>query len=430
MKKYSWIIIACILYCGVAVSEARQYMVITGTGFKKVTIAAPPFKSGLTAEKTSADMTGLLNKDLDFSGFFITAPASLMDKELLSEGVEKQDIKFSNWRSIGIDLICKAKVEVQDGGLTLEAWLYDSLDGTVQMAKRYKAGPGDWRRLVHRLADDIVYAVTGERGIMSSQVLLIAGKRTAKDVYVADFDGENARKITSFSSITVSPSVSPNGKYIAYTSYKEGRPHLYVMDTTKKTEVYADRVDGMKLAASWLNGSTLVYAHTSGGQSTIYTCDVEKHTKKALVKEGGILTSPAISPDGTKLLYVSDKFGSPQIFLRDVASGESRRLTYYGNYNSAPAWSPKGDLITFVSKLDGGFEICVMGADGSNQRVLTNDGTVNDSPQFSADGRYIIYSSQRGGKYGIHFMLFNGENKRALQFTNANEEQPRFMPYQ
>jgi TolB protein len=430
MKRYSNAIIivlgALLIFCA-ATSEARVYLDVYGTSFKKITIGVPNFK-GEKAEKLPVDMTDLLNKDLDISGFFITAPNSLIDKELLDEGIEKRDINFGSWRSMGIELVCKGKVEIKGGELALETSLYDTLDGSLLLAKRYKGAPGEWRRIVHRLADDILLAVTGEKGILSSRVLFVAGANNLKEVYTVDFDGQGLKKMTNYRSITLSPSLSPSGKYLAFTSFKDGRSNLYVVDVEKNTEVYVDRSDGMKIGSTWLNKSTIVYAHTSGRTSTIFSYDVEGHSKKTLLQKEGILTSPAMSPDGNRMLFVSDMYGSPQIFVRDNSSGEIKRLTYYGNYNSSPAFSPKGDIITFVSKLEGGFEICTMNADGTNQRVLTNDGTVNDSPQFSACGRYILYSSLRGGKYSAYIMLFNGDNKRPLKFTDYNEEQPRFAP--
>ena len=117
MKRYSSIIIivlsALVIFCA-ATAEARVYLDVYGTSFKKITIGVPNFK-GEKADKLSADMTDLLNKDLDISGFFITAPNSLIDKELLDEGIEKRDINFGSWRSMGIELVCKGKVEIKDG---------------------------------------------------------------------------------------------------------------------------------------------------------------------------------------------------------------------------------------------------------------------------------------------------------------------------
>lgn len=430
MKKHSFIVIIsalAVMLMFSSVSQAKVYLTITGETFKKITIGVPYFK-GEKAAGSSLGMSDLLNKDLDFSGFFITAPASLIDRELLDEGVEKGEVKFASWRSIGIDIVCKGRLSVANGELSLEAFVYDTLDGSMVLAKRYKAKQNEWRRVTHRLADDIIFAVTGEKGIMSSRVLFTAGRRNLKEVYLSDFDGQNVARLTNYRSITLSPSLSPNGKYLAYTSYREGRPNLYVTDFDKKSEIFVERSEGMKIGTSWLNNSTLVYSHTSGRRSTIYAFDVGSRSKKVLVQRDGILTSPTVSPDGSRLVFVSDMFGTPQIFSMSLPSGEPRRLTYHGKYNSAPAFSPKGDLIAFVANLSGGFEICTMNADGSNQRVLTNDGTVNDSPQFSACGRYIIYTSLKGGVNRLNVMLFNGENKRTLRFTDFAEEQPRFAP--
>ncbi|MEN6616320.1 MAG: hypothetical protein ABFD12_07155 [Syntrophorhabdus sp.] len=430
MKKHSILALSltfALVVAFAATSHAKVYLDVYGTTFKKITIGVPGFK-GEAADKSTSSMSNILNKDLDLSGFFITAPTSLIDKELLNEGVDKSEVKFNSWRSIGIDLVCKARVQVQGGELSLEAFVYDTLDGSIMLAKRYKAKTSESKRVIHRLADDIIFAATGEKGIMSSRILFTAGRRNLKEIYLSDFDGENVTRLTNHRSITLSPSLSPNGKYLAYTSYKEGKPNLYVLDFDKKSEIFVDRAEGMKIGTSWLNNSTLVYSHTAGRTSTIYAFDCGGRSKKVLLQRDGILTSPAISPNGSQMIFVSDMYGTPQIFSKMLPSGEVKRLTYHGNYNSAPAFSPKGDLVVFVAKISGGFEVCTMNPDGSNQRVLTNDGTVNDSPQFSPCGRYIIYSSLKGGMNKVNVMLFNGENKRTLRFTDFAEEQPKFAP--
>jgi TolB protein len=424
--KIFLLIIILLLMFSVGPGEAKVYLDIYGKTYKKITVGVPDFK-GEKTDKLKIDMADVLNKDLDMSGFFIVAPKSLLDRELTDEGIEKQEIKFGNWRSIGIELLCKGRVLEKDGEVVLESYLYDTTDGTMMLAKRYRARPEDWRKVVHRLADDIVLTVTGEKGIMSSRVLFVSGDRRRKELYSADLDGQNLKKLTEYRSITLLPSVSPGGKYVAFTSYKEGNPNLFIMDLEKRREIHAERGEGMKISGTWLNKSTLSYSHTSGKTSTIYALNVENREKRVLARSDGINTSASFSPDGTKMVFVSDMYGSPQVFLKDLGSGEVKRLTYFGNYNTAPAFSPKGDLIVYVAKFEGSFEICVMNADGSNQRVLTNGG-VNDSPQFSPCGRYILYSSRRNAKTGIHVMLFNGDNKRSLKFTEGAEEQPRLLP--
>jgi TolB protein len=226
----------------------------------------------------------------------------------------------------------------------------------------------------------------------------------------------------------VSPSVSPDGRYVAFTSYKEGRPNLYVLDLETNRETTVDKEEGMKVGATWIDRKTLAYSHTSGRFSTIYSFNVETKGKNVLLRKDGIVLSPAFSPDGSKMAFVSDMYGGVNIFVKDMNSGDIKRLTYSGSYNTSPAFSPKGDLIAFVSRTSpDDFEICTMRPDGSNAHVLT-DGGINDSPHFSPCGRYILYSSQKSGKTGVYVMLYNGDNRRLLKFNGAEETQPKFMP--
>jgi len=406
-------------------SEGKIYLDVYGKSFKKITIGIPYFKS-VSAEKSSREMNDVLNKDLDFSGFFIVAPHTLFDKELTDEGIDKKDIQFGKWRSLGVEILCKGTVHQQNGEIVFEGYVYDTLDGSLLLAKRYKTQQTEWRKIIHKFADDIIQILTGEKGIMSSRIIFVSGGRYTKEIYTADIDGHNVQRITRYRSITILPSISPNGKYLAYTSYKEGKPNLFIMNLENNTEIYAERGEGMKFGTSW-RGSTLLYSHTVGRKSTIYALDVEKKNKTVIISKDGIFTSPSFSPDGSKMIFVSDMHGGPQIFITDLSTGAIKRLTYAGNYNTSPTFSPKGDLIAFVCSVEGTFEICTMNADGSNQRVLTS-GTMNDSPQFSPCGRYILYTSQKGGKHTINLMLINGENKRSLTFTEGSEEQPKFIP--
>jgi len=427
MRKCVWLAISLFLISVALPASAKVSLDIYGQSYKKITIATPPFKGTDSASKLKTDMPDLLAKDLDMSGFFIVAPKTVMDRELTAEGVEKKDIRFENWRSLGIELICKAVAQVQNGGLTIESYLYDSSDGTLLFAKRYRTKTDEWRRVVHRLADDIIQAATGERGIMSSRVLFVARDKRGKDVYISDLDGGALKKLTEHGGITVSPAMSPDGRYLAFTSYKEGKPNLYVFDLERNREVYANREDGTKIASTWLDKRTLVYTHTTGRNSTIFSENIETKEKKVILRQEGILASPNFSMDGKKMVFVSDMYGTPQIFIRDLSSGETKRLTYAGNYNTTPVLSPKGDLIAYGCKTEGALEICVMKSDGTEPRVLT-DGGVNDSPQFSFCGRYILYSSDNGRKAAIYLMLHNGDNKRLLTFTQSEETQPKFMP--
>ena len=298
----------------VSVGEAKVYLDVYGQSYKKITIAAPPFSSG---DKQRPEISDLLGQDLDMSGFFVVAPRSMMDKEFLSEGVDKKSIRFDQWRSLGVELLCKAVVIEKENAFSLEAYLYDTGDGELVFGKRYGGvSPSEWRRVVHRLADDIILAATGEKGIMSSKVLFVAGGGRRKDVYVSDLDGYGARKLTLHNEIVVSPAVSPDGKYLAFTSYKGGKPCFYVTDLETNREVYVDREDGMKIGAVWMDKRTrrlLLYRrkvlhHLFGKRG--------KQRTKSAVQEGRHPHFPRLQPgrqqDGLRFRHVRRSAGFRQ----------------------------------------------------------------------------------------------------------------------
>ena len=175
MRKIKWMLIAILLVFIASAGEAKVYLDIYGKSFKRLTIAAPSFK-GERTDGLKKDMNDLLNKDLDFSGFFIVAPPSLFDKELSDEGVERKEVRFGNWRSIGVELLCKARLTEKEGRVVLDAFIYDTLDGSEMGHYRYTMSAADqWRGVVHKLADAIILLVTGEKGIMGSRLLFVSG---------------------------------------------------------------------------------------------------------------------------------------------------------------------------------------------------------------------------------------------------------------
>ncbi len=289
VNKLASVILFFVLAFFEAAGEAKVYFDVYGQPYKKFVIAVPPFAG---AEKPRPEISDLLCRDLDFSGFFDVAPRSLMDSGMLGEGVDRDSIKFDRWRSLGVEFLCKALVKENGNDLTLEAYLYDTSDGTLSFAKRYRASPSEWRRVVHRLADEIIQAVTGEKGIMSSRVLFAAGKGRKRDVYVADLDGHGIRKLTDQRTIVVSPSVSPDGRYLAFTSYRHGQPDLYVFDLVTNDQVYSDRRGGTKVGSSWMDAHTVVYSHIFGKTSTIVAANVETKERRDLLRKEAILSLP------------------------------------------------------------------------------------------------------------------------------------------
>jgi len=162
------------------------------------------------------------------------------------------------------------------------------------------------------------------------------------DIFISNLDGSNRRNITNHPALDTSPTWSPSGKQIAFSSSREGR----------------------------------------GGQ--IFVCDTDGSNTRRIVKEGGDAASPAWSPDGRWLAFQWKPHLSVNydIFIAEVGSGSMRQITSGAGSNESPSWAPDGRHIAFQSNRGGTTQIYIMLLGESRARKITSQGT-NTSPSWS-----------------------------------------------
>jgi TolB protein len=141
-------------------------------------------------------------------------------------------VQFSDWRAINARALITGAVAVQGQRMTVKFRLFDVITGQ-QMGQGFQLDgrTEDWRRMAHRVSDQVYTRLTGESGYFDSRVVFIAesGPREnrRKQVAIMDQDGANAQFLTDGSSLTFAPRFSPRGDRILYTSYESGSPRIY-----------------------------------------------------------------------------------------------------------------------------------------------------------------------------------------------------------
>lgn len=120
----------------------------------------------------------------------------------------------------------------QEGeNLVIECRLFDVLAGNPVVGQAPTAKM-EWKRFaVHLLSDDIVKYTSGVPGIATSQIVFSGGATGKKEIYAVDYDGANLKKATSHQSISIMPRLAPDGNRVAYLSYKDRYPFLYVLNS-------------------------------------------------------------------------------------------------------------------------------------------------------------------------------------------------------
>jgi TolB protein len=409
-------------------AEARVYLDINAPAFVQIPIVLPRWKA---IEKTPPALTAkiyeVLANDLALSGFFKVIDHSRLPSYLRDrEGIPGM-LSIQEWSPSGGELLIAGEATLGGDGLSLRLkfHLIDLVEQKHLAGKQYDGQLPNFRNMVHRIADETILHLTGEKGVHTTRIAYVTRQGEAREISVADFDGANARQITQNRSINVSPVWTPDSQRIAFTSYLKRNPDLYIIDLAGKILQRFSNQPGLNLSPSWSpDGKQIALMMGMEGKSDIYVLDANGGNPKRLTGGHGNESTPRWSPDGQQIVFSSDRSGSPQIYLMSSNGSNVRRLTYEGNYNTSPSWSPRGDQIAFCGRAGGQFHIFVIGADGSGLRKLTPGGSNNESPCWSPDGRYIAFSSTREGSSKIFIMNANGFNQRPLTTSKGGESSP------
>jgi TolB protein len=284
------------------------------------------------------------------------------------------------------------------GGISLRVTLYDAVYGQRKGEGLFdvpRADARNYRMAVHSISDAVVRWATGEPGMAASRIAFVTEGRRSKELWLVDSDGENLQRLTNDGAIALSPSWSPDGRRIAYTSFRSGQPFLYERDlATGADRLLSDR-DGINITPSYSpDGRTVAFATTVSGHTQIATIGPEglrQHTRG----RGAENLSPTWAPDGRRFAFVSDRLGEPQIYVM-APGGEPRLVSEYTygsrGYSTSPDWSPVGPVVAYHTRVSGRMQIAALNVDGGRPRILT-DRFVNEDPSWAPDGRHLVFSS-------------------------------------
>ncbi len=424
--------ILLILLCADFSAFGKVYIDINSPAFQKFPIAITDFKRA-GEESRQLDLSiwfsDNLAKYLNMTGFFNIISKNAFLENQKQTGSTAEGIRFADWTAIGAEYLVKGSYLYSGKELVTEFRLYDVIKGEVITAKRYTGTIEDKSEMVRKFAGEILYALTGDKGVFDTKIAFVLKKGQTSSIYTINFDGTDLARVTNHQSLTLSPRWSPDGKYISFTSYKDGNPDLYIKAINSAKAEKVAGFEGINLSGSWSNdGKKLLLTLSKDGNENLYIMDINNRNLKRLTKNFAIDVSPTWSPDNRKIAFVSNRSGSPQIYIMDADGNNVKRLTYDGNYNTSPSWSPRGDRIAYEGLINSRFQIFSVNEDGSNPLQLTFDNMNHESPSWSPDGRYLVFSSRGNGKHRIYVMNANGSNMRILYENVSGCISPSWSP--
>jgi TolB protein len=254
------------------------------------------------------------------------------------------------------------------------------------------------RRQAHAFADDIVQTILNLKPIGQAKIAykVQPGGIGPGEIYVADFDGYDAQRITSDGAIVAKPAWVPRDLAVYYTSYAPGNPDIYYHNLRTGQRRLIAAYSGLNTSASVSpDGSRLAMVLSKSGSANIWVCGADGSGLRR-VTTGVEDSSPAWSPDGNWICFATKKAERRRLAKVPSGGGQVEYLNTAGAPNpTEPDWSPDGKWIAFTSQARE-FDICVAPADGSAAPIPLVPG---QNPSWSPNSRTLIFNRHGGGGY-------------------------------
>ena len=182
-----------------------------------VPLAVVPFGG---QRSSSVSLSSVISADLARSGLFKT----LSERDMLTKPTKGNEVNYRNWRALGQEYLLVGIANQVMGEYQVQFQLLDVYKGGELLSYRLTVKKNELRKTAHHISDLVYEKLTGKKSDFSSRIAYITtakvgvNKRKLYKLLIADADGFNPRAIASSWEPLMSPSWSPDGKLIAFTS--------------------------------------------------------------------------------------------------------------------------------------------------------------------------------------------------------------------
>ena len=411
--------------------QAADPLVISQGADRATPIAVVPFgwQGGSVLPE---DMSQIIGNDLRNSGYFEPIPR----QNMISLPTQASEVIYRDWKALGAQYVLVGNIVPNGGRLQIQYALFNVSTEQQVMTGNVGGGTDQLRDMAHHIADQSFEKLTGVKGAFSTRLLYVTAERmgtnnTRYTLQRSDYDGARAVTLLQSREPILSPSFAPDGRRIAYVSFEQRRPRIFVqhIDTGRREQI--TNFEGLNGAPAWSpDGNRLAFVLSRDGNPEIYVMDMGSRQMRRITNHYAIDTEPFWGKDGQTLYFTSDRAGRPQIYKTNINSGAVERVTFVGNYNANPKLSADEKTLVMIHRQDGFtvFKVAAQYLETNRLRILS-DTSLDESPTVAPNGTMLIYATRQQGRGVLMLASTNGRVRLPLPTAQGEVREPSWSPY-
>jgi len=430
IKRLRGLLVMLCCVAGMAVAEEKNILVTSGSD-RATPIAVVPFgmQGGSVLPEDIADIIG---NDLRNSGYYSPIPR----QNMISQPSQASEVIFRDWKALGAQYVMVGSIVPSGGRLQVQYALFNVATEQQVLTGSVAGSTDQLRDMAHYIADQSFEKLTGIKGAFSTRMLYVTAERfsvnnTRYTLQRSDYDGARAVTLLQSREPILSPRFAPDGKRIAYVSFEQKRPRIFVqnIDTGRREQV--TNFEGLNGAPAWSpDGSRLAFVLSKDGNPDIYVMNVASRQISRVTAGPGINTEPFWGKDGNTLYFTSDRGGKPQIYKQSVSGGGAERVTFVGNYNANPKLSADEKTLVMIHRQQGftNFKVAAQDLQRGSVKILSET-SLDESPTVAPNGTMLIYATRQQGRGVLMLVSLNGRVRLPLPTAQGEVREPSWSPY-
>ena len=378
------------------------------------------------------DMAQIIGNDLRNSGYFEPIPR----QNMISLPTQASEVIYRDWKALGAQYVLVGNLVPNAGRLQVQYALFNVNTEQQVLTGTVGGGTDQLRDMAHHIADQSFEKLTGVKGAFSTRLLYVTAERmggtnTRYTLQRSDYDGARAVTLLQSREPILSPRFAPDGRRIAYVSFEQRRPRIFIqhIDTGRREQI--TNFEGLNGAPAWSpDGSRLAFVLSKDGNPEIYVMDLASRQLRRVTNHYAIDTEPFWGRDGQTIYFTSDRSGKPQIYKANINSGAAERVTFIGNYNANPKLSADEKTLVMIHRQDGFtvFKVAVQDLVTNRLRIIS-DTSLDESPTVAPNGAMVIYATRQQGRGVLMLASTNGRVRLPLPTAQGEVREPSWSPY-